>query len=616
MERDLYLLRANLSTGNITREPINGAYRRLLFAGRGLAMAYLYNELTQGTDPLGPENKLIMCAGPLAATGIQGVPRWVVMTKSPLTGLVARSVAGGKFGAWLRFAGIDLLLIEGRAEEPCYLYVGSQGAEIRPGKDLWGLSTGETETRLKKLYGKRAQVASIGPAGENLVRYAAILHDGRAAARCGVGTVMGSKNLKAVVLDLPSQGVPPAKPELFRQALDEQVVRLKEHPRQKNLNKEGTTALTEMAVQLGMFPTYNYRSGQLPGAAGLFAASFQQFKIGNKGCYQCLTRCGQLHRVPVGVFQGAESEGPEYETIWSFGGQVGNADPAAIVAFDQLCDQLGLDTISTGNVLGFTCELVEEGILNRDRFEDLKIGWGKVEGLLELTRQIAVGKGIGKMLGLGVQQAAKAIGQGAEKLAMHVKGLELPAYDPRAIKGYGLSYATSNIGGSHMYGRPRPEIYGAGTESGFAYAEEGKGEMVARVQMRQAFDEVLISCAFGLSGVNDELLSRLIYGATGWEELADTSNWELIGERIITLERLFNLREGLEQAKDRLPDRFFREPLREAGPATGQVIHSLEPMLKEYYQFLGYSSQGIPTYERLQKLGLDLLTEGTGQLAE
>jgi aldehyde:ferredoxin oxidoreductase len=604
-----YVLKADLSSGKTTLAAARQDLAALLFAGRGLAMAYLYDELTPGVDPLSAENKLVMAAGPLAATGIQGVSRWVVMTKSPLTGLAARSVAGGMFAAYLRFAGIELLMIEGRASVPSYLYISRDLVEVRPCQDLWGLSTGKTEEKLKERYGKTAQVAAIGPAGENLVKYAAIIHHKRAAARCGVGTVMGSKNLKAVVLDVAPRRLPLARQELFQRALTEQINQLKEHPRRKNLSREGTTALTEMAVQLGMFPVRNFLSGKLEQVERLYADSFQKYRMQNKGCYHCLTKCGQIHRVTGGVFAGTESEGPEYETIWAFGGQVGNTDPEAVIAFDHLCDQLGLDTISTGNVLGFTCELVEQGILAKENLEGLDIGWGKTAGLLALVEKIANGKGIGQLLGQGVKGAAAAIGNGAEEIAMHVKGLELPAYDPRSIKGYGLSYATSNIGGSHMYGRPRPEIYG-GANSGFAWAEEGKGEMVARVQMRQAFDEVLISCCFGLSGVEDALLSRLILGATGWEELADVSRWEQIGERIITLERMFNLRESLTQMEDKLPARFYRQPLAEAGLATGQVIHSLDKMLAEYYHFLGYNNQGVPTFARLHRLGLDQLIQG------
>jgi len=566
-------------------------------------MAYLYSEVPPLTDPLGPENRLIMAAGPMAGTGAQGMSRWVVMTKSPLTGLIARSVVGGSFGAHLRFAGIELLIIEGRATKPVYLYIGEKKVELRSARDLWGLHTDEAEEKLQERYGKKARVATIGPAGENQVLYAAILHQKRAAARCGVGTVMGSKNLKAVVIDVVPRKIVPARSESFREALEEQVVRLRENPRRKTLSREGTAFMVEMAVELGMYPVRNFLSGKLEGVENLFANSFQKFKVRNKGCFHCMTKCGQVYRVPDGPFQGIESEGPEYETIWAFGGQVGNTDPAAIIAFDRLCDQLGLDTISTGNVIGFACELAERGILSGEQLGGLSLKWGQVDAFLELVRRIAYGHGIGHLLGRGVKRAAEIIGRGAEESAMHVKGSELPGYDPRAIKGYGLSYATSNIGGNHMYGRPRPEIYGA--KDGFGWTEEGKGEMVARVQMRQAFDEVLISCGFGLSGIDDALLSRLILGATGWDELADSGKWDKIGERIITLERMFNLREDQEHARDNLPRRFFQEPLREAGLSTDQVIHSLDTLLSEFYGFLGYTAQGIPTGGRLESLGLN-----------
>lgn len=608
MENNGFVLRVNLSTGRITREPVKQSYQRLFFTGRGLAMAYLYNEVPPCADPLGPKNRLIMAAGPMAGSGAHGMSRWVVMTKSPLTGLVARSVVGGSFGAYLRFACIDLLIIEGDAAEPVYLYIGKNTVELRKAWDLWGLATDDTEQKLHERYGKQARVATIGPAGENQVLYAAILHQKRAAARCGVGAVMGSKKLKAVVLDVAPCKFKPARPKIFREALQEQVALLKENPRRKTLSSEGTTFMVEMAVELGMYPVRNFQSGKLEGVENLYAGSFQKFKVRNKGCFHCMTKCGQVYRVPDGPHRGAESEGPEYETIWAFGGQVGNADPAAIIVFDRLCDRLGLDTISAGNVIGFTCELVQRGLLSADQLDGLDLVWGNVNAFLELALRIARRDGIGDLLAKGVKRAADEIGQGAAESAMHVKGSEIPGYDPRAIKGYGLSYATSNIGGNHMYGRPRPEIYGA--KEGFGCTEEGKGEMVARAQMRQAFDEVLISCSFGLSGVDDNLLSRLILGATGWDKLAEREGWDLIGERIITLERMFNLRDNEEPIRDKLPTRFFQEPLREAGLSTNQVIHSLDTMLSEFYSFMGYTTQGVPTPERLNSLELQKYRKG------
>ncbi|MDO9535830.1 MAG: aldehyde ferredoxin oxidoreductase family protein [Bacillota bacterium] len=598
-----HVLRINLSTKAVTLEAVNSTFMELMYGGRGLAAAYLYNEVKAKVDPLSSENKIFMAPGLLAGTGAQGLSRWVVLTKSPLTGLIGRSVIGGSFGAYLRFAEIELLIIEGKADQPSYLYISKEKVEVREGKELWGLTTGNTEKKLQERYGKQAKIATIGPAGERQVLFSAILHQKRAAARCGVGTVMGSKNLKAIVLDIAPKRLPLAKPQMFKEMLSEQITRLKGNSRRKALSREGTSFMVEMAVELGMYPVRNFQSGKLDGVENLFAQSFQEFKVRNKGCFHCMTKCGQVYRVPTGKFQGYESEGPEYETIWAFGGQVGNTDPAAIIAFDHLCDELGLDTISAGNVIGFACELLQRGILSREQLGGIDLEWGNVDAIHALIRQIAIAEGIGSLLGKGVRKAAEIIGNGAEEIAMHVKGSELPAYDPRAIKGYGLSYATSNIGGNHMYGRPRPEIYGA--KDGFGWTEEGKGQMVAQVQIRQAFEEVLICCTFGMSGMDDSLLSQLIMGATGWEELGDTGEWEKIGERIITLERLFNLREESEGSRDQLPKRFFKEPLREAGFSSGQVIQSLDKLLAEYYDYLEYSNEGVPGFERIKVLGLD-----------
>ncbi len=599
------MLKIDLTTGSWGVEQAPGSDVDLLVGGRGLAMAVLLREQPQGVDPLGPDNRLILATGVLSGTSAQGFSRWMAVTKSPLTGGVMRSVGGGDFGAFMRFSGYELILIEGMAPRLSYLLVEASGVRILDAQDLAGLDTQETQSRLVDRHGSGVRIACVGPAGERLVRFATITHGRRTAARGGVGTVMGSKRLKAIVL---SGGSRPsvARPEEYSRLIRQQISALKASPRFRQLNQMGTTIMTEVSCYMGCFPVKNFGTGGLPGCEGLFAERFSKIRTGNFGCYSCMTRCGQIHRVPEGPYAGAFSEGPEYETIWAFGAQVGNVDPWAAVEADARCDLLGLDTISAGSAIGFACELAERGLLSGSEAAvdagagNQAPGWGDNDRILALVDAIARRQGLGDLLAEGTKKAAASLGRGAGYFAMHCKGMELPGYDPRAIKGYALSYATSNIGGSHMYGRPRAEIFGQADR----FSETGKGEPIARAQIQQAADEVSIVCNFGNSGLTPELLAGLLSAATGRDEFRDPGFLDQVGERILLLERSFNVREGFGRSDDTLPQRMLREPLTDAGPSSGQVVGNLDGMLDEYYSFLDYSQEGRPSPERIRRLGL------------
>jgi aldehyde:ferredoxin oxidoreductase len=608
------LLRINLTTGAIRAEPIPEQVKTDFVGGRGFGIKYLYDELAPGIEPLGPENKLLFLAGPLGGTAAQGFSKWVAVTKSPLTGCVARALGGGDFGAHLKFAGFDFVVVEGQAETPIYIHLEGNKAEVLDAGDLWGLDTQEAQQKLQEKHGPRTQVACIGLAGEKLVRYATITHGRRTASRCGVGTVMGSKNLKAVAIGRISESASqrtggrgargklvPHDPDGFRSLAQEQIESLKTHKRRLNLTNVGTTFMVATANTAGMFPTRNFREGSLEGFEKIAAEEFSRVKVGNFGCYSCMTRCGQVHEMSEGPYSGAFSEGPEYETIWALGGQVGNTDSGFLVAADARCDLLGLDTISTGNCIGFACELFERGIITTADTDGLELTWGNHAAFLTLIEKIGRREGFGELLGEGVVRAARRIGKGAKAYAMHAKGLELPGYAPRAVKGYGLSYATSNIGGSHMYGRPRDELYGRLDP----FAEEGKGGSIALVQKEQALDDSVVVCNFGTSGLTRQFLGKLLVAATGINEFRDVAYLDRVGERIVCLERAFNVREGFDRKDDTLPARMFTEPLQNAGPATGQVIRSLDTLLNEYYDALGYTRQGVPSREKLKELGLE-----------
>lgn len=594
------LLRVNLSSGESKVEPIPDSAVKDFLGGRGLGVRYLYQELSPGIDPLGLQNKLLFLMGPLGATPALGFSKMAVVTKSPLTGGVVKSIGGGYFGAWLKFAGFDALIVEGKAQNPVYICLENGSIRLLDANELWGLDTQQTQEMLRKRHGPKAKVACIGPAGEKLVRYSAIVSDRRTAARGGVGTVMGAKRLKAIVAN-STGSVALYNAKEFRGLAREQAKRMKNDKRRIQLTKYGTSYLTLPFVQLGIYPTYNFRKGTLEGIEKLSAEEFAKFKVRNYGCYGCMTRCGQVRQVTEGPYAGALSDGPEYETIFSLGGLVGNNDPASLIAVDALCDLLGLDTISTGVCIAFAWELFEKGIINLKDTDGLDLRWGNHQDIIKMVGKIGRREGLGQVLGEGVKRAAEYIGKGAETCAMHVKGSEIPGYEPRAVKGYGLIYATSNIGANHMYGRPREEV--AGSKDRFA--DEGKGERIARAQIEQAVNDSLIQCNFGATGLLPELRNRLLVAATGFEEFNDSSYLDKIGERIVCLERAFNVREGFGRQDDILPLRMLNEPLENAGPATGQRMQNLEGLLNEFYEAVGYNHQGIPAQQKLRELGLE-----------
>ena len=587
------LLRVNLSTGQVSREVVPVETRENFIGGRGLGINYLFRELQSGVDPLGTENKLIFLNGVMGGTNAQGFARWLAMTKSPLTGGIGRASCGGSFGAVMKFAGLDAILLEGCASRPVYLYITGEQVEILDASEIWGLDTQETQVHLKSMHERGSEVACIGPAGERLVRYATITNGTRTAARCGVGTVMGSKNLKAVVI--LAHGQPSLHNLLeFKKLVGQQVDILKTHPKRESLSQFGTTTMTGIVNSLGIYPVKNFQEGYFEDWEALGAEAFQAIRVKNTGCYSCMTRCGQIYEVKEGPYRGARSEGPEYETIWSMGGLLGNKELGSIVQADALCDQLGLDTISTGGTIAFAFELFQRGILTDADTGGLNLTWGNHQAILTLIEQIGQREGLGDLLAEGSKRAAESIGRGSEDYAMQVKGLEFGGYDPRGIMGYSLSYATANIGASHMYGRPREELYGQVDR----FTGQGKVKFIVNAQTQLAFEETTGLCCFGNSGMTAKLFNRLIAAATGITKL------EGVGERVLCLERAFNVREGFSRVDDQLPKRLLKEALQNAGPSTGMYVENLEGLLDEYYDALGYSCNGIPSREKLEELGL------------
>lgn len=601
------ILKIDLTSGKAVTEGLPQEIKLRFIGGRGFGAWYLYKELRPGADPLAPDNELLFLPGVLAGTVAPGFSRWIVVTKSPLTGCYARSVGGGKFGAAIKIAGYDFIVVEGRAERPVYVYIDKEGVKILDAGDLWGLDTQETQKKLWERHGRKTHIACIGPAGERLVRFAAIIHERRAAARCGVGTVMGAKNLKAIAVNIEGCAPPSLHDkDGFLKLVKEHNRVLKDHPRRKRLTALGTTSMTLRMHELGIFPVRNFQRGRLSGVQQIGAEAFSKLKVADYGCFACTTRCGNVFEVREGPYRGSRSEGPEYETIFAFGGEPENTDIGSLVAADDLCDRLGLDTISTGVTIGFLMELFDRGIVTSEELGGLEPRWGDHALILQLIKKIARREGVGRLLGEGVRRAAEAIGRGAERYAMHCKGLELPGYDPRAAKAHGLSYATSNIGGSHMYGYARQEISGA-TEPRPVdrLAEDGKGEIAGWNQIKKAREETGVLCNFADSGITPRLIGDLYVSATGVPEFGELDYLDRVGERIVALERSINVREGFRRQDDKLPERFLKEPLEEAGPSTGAVIEGFDLMLDDYYHFMGYDSNGVPTEEKLRELGLE-----------
>jgi aldehyde:ferredoxin oxidoreductase len=598
------LLRIDLTNSTWHEEEVSVASYRHYISARGLAAKYLYDELRPHIDPLGPDNRLVFSIGVLAGTGLQGFSKWCVTSKSPLTNTIFRSISGGNFGMWMKYAGYDLLIIQGKAPVLSYVYLDTKRVLFCTADELLGLDPGTVQKKMKERHGSRTESTCIGFAGEKLVRYATISAGERTAARGGMGTVMGSKNLKAIAINVPVHQPSPFDESTFEELVKGQIHVLKSHPRRENMNTFGTPYITTVVNALGVLPVKNFQEGTIPQLEDISGDVFYELKRAKAGCYHCMTRCGGMREVVAGPLKGSVIDGPEYESIYAFGPLLGVTDRQFIIDANAACDYYGLDTISTGVSIAFASELFEKGILTGADTDGLDLSWGNKESVFSLIERIGKRKGVGRLLGEGVRIAAEEIGRDASSYAMHIKGLELSGYDPRGIKGYALSMATSNIGGSHMYGRPRAELAGKIDP----FTEKGKGDPIAQVQKEQAVEDSLIACTFGNSGLNLTKYAQLLTAATGMEEFTEENDLLRIGERIVCVERCFNMREGFWRKDDSLPRRMTSEPLREAGPSTGQVVRDLDTLLDEYYEALGYTREGVPTAEKLKDLGIETET--------
>ncbi|MCS7131503.1 MAG: aldehyde ferredoxin oxidoreductase family protein [Hadesarchaea archaeon] len=583
------LLEVDLSAERIKEVELDEKLARTVIGGRGLGVRLLYERVGPEVSPFDPDNLLVFATGPLTGTLAPTSGRHCVVTKSPLTGTIFDSNSGGHWGAELKFAGVDAIVVRGRAEQPIYLWVHDGEAELRDASDLWGMGThATTDAILKQVGDSRARVACIGPAGERLVRIAAIINDKyRAAGRGGVGAVMGSKRLKAIVV----RGTKPPKiadERSFSIYVKECQKLLKEDPVTGTaLPTYGTAILVNIINEHGIYPTRNFQTGVFPAADKTSGETIAEtILVRKKGCFACPIACTRVTK--VGELEG---EGPEYETLWAFGAQCGVDDLEAIVEANHLCNDLGLDTISMGSTIGCAMELSEKGKLNGPRFGDAR-------AIVDLTKATAMREGLGDKLAEGSARLAKSCG--LPELSMSVKGLELPAYDPRGVQGQGLAYATSNRGGCHLRAYMiGPEILGV-PKLMERFSTSGKAETVIISQNLCAAVDSLVLCRFSMFALDAVQYSKLLTAATGIEFTDE--DLMIVGERIWNLERMFNLREGFSAKDDTLPKRLIEEPIPE-GPSKGRKS-LVASMLPSYYTFRGWTPEGVPTKEKLKELDL------------
>lgn len=592
------ILRVDLTRGQWKTEELDRGLARHFIGGRGLGSKILYDEIDPRIDPFSPNNKLIMATGPLTGTSASAAGRYMAITKSPLTGTIACSNSGGHFGAELKFAGFDLVIIEGKAKEPVYLFIEDGKVEIRDAKPLWGKTTHEATDQILSETDMDARVACIGPAGEKLVRFACIINDKhRAAGRSGVGAVMGSKNLKAVAVK-GSGSVGIWDKEAFRKATLDGFQKVKANPvTSTGLPTYGTAVLVNVINQHGLFPTRNFQEGVFEGAEKISGESMaEQILIRNRACFACPIACGRVTKTTHPKYE-YSGEGPEYESDWSLGACCGVDQIDAIGKANYLCDILGLDPISAGVTIACGMELFQRGIITAKEV-GRSLHFGDAEAMVEMVRATGYREGFGDALAEGSYRLAEKFGH--PEYSMSVKKQEFPAYDGRGAQGMGLQYATSNRGACHVRGYMiSPEILGAPQKLDPFETEEKAGWNKAFQDTTAVVDSSGI-CLFNTFAIGAPEILEYLKAATGVEMTLE----ELMkaGERIWNLERLFNLKAGITGKEDRLPDRILKEPM-PGGPAKGQVVQ-LEKMLPEYYELRGWDKDGVPTKEKLQELGL------------
>jgi aldehyde:ferredoxin oxidoreductase len=598
------ILFVDVGTGDNRIQPVTEAMARALLGGNGFAARLLLDHVPAGVDAYDPANAVIFAVGPVTDTTVPGNSRACVAGKSPLTGLFFDSTFGGRFPATMKRTGFDAIVITGGAAEPVYVKVTESGAELRSARALWGQSTRDTVAAIHAAEGADADVMAIGPAGERLVRFSAMgsywKNREAFAGRGGLASVLGSKRVKAVVV-AGARKTEVADPAALKALLEQQREPLKTGT--KALSTYGTPFLVKPINTLGALGSYNLRGEVFADAVAISGEEMHaHMHDRDTTCLKCPVACGKQYEVREGELLGLKAKMPEYETIFAFGSMLGNAHAASLARANDLCDLLGLDTISMGVTLAFVCEAVERGWLS-ERELGVPFGWGDWRGMLRLVEMTATREGFGDRLAGGAWRLAESIHPEATRLVYAVKRLELPAHSARALKGMSIGYATATRGGSHHDTRPTPQY----AQNFDRRSPEGKPEFAMKSQHFTAVDDSLVLCRFtserGFGLYVEEPYARMVGAITGWD--MTTEELERVGERIVNLERLFNVREGVRRGDDVLPWRVMHEPIPD-GPSAGAYCppEELAGMLDRYYALRGWDADGVPTPARLSALDL------------
>lgn len=599
------IIRINLTTGQVTRHQTPAELARAFIGGRGFGIYFLFREVPKGADPLGPENKLVISSGPLSGLLIPGAGKCDWTTKSPLTGGYADASMGGHFTAEMKYAGIDTIILEGASPKPVYLLIDDKKIQLLDASALWGKGALDVERELKDQYGEEYQVAAIGPGGENQVLYACINHDyGRQAGRGGVGAVMGSKKLKAIVLH-GTQSVPVADLQAYRKAGMALFRLCKEAEGLAEWTRYGTTVVTSWCDEVGALPTRNFSAGSFEGGPSIYGQTMRkEIVITDKGCFGCPSPCGKYSHMRR---YNTKVEGPEYETIGMIGSNLGIADIQAVAEANRLCDDLGIDTISAGGCIAWAMECYEKGILTRVDTEGLELKFGNIEAVFEMIRRIAYRQGhLGALLAEGTKRAAARVGKGSEKFAIQVKGMEQSAYATHNATAMLLAYMTCDVGAHHNRSWAITYDLQVGRDK---VVPEKVARIIWLQNFRPMFD-VLGACRLQWVelGIDRDFYLPALEAITGlhrtWKDL------ELVGERIWNLTRLYWKREneGFGRTWDLPSPRFYAEPPL-TGATAGQItsFEDVQKLLDMYYEQRGWDSDGLPTRATLEKLGIAAL---------
>jgi len=592
-------LRVDLTRRRIEKKDLDERLAREWIGGRGFVAKLLYDEVPAGADALGPENRLILAAGPLSGTFWPSAAKLLFGTKSPLTGGYGDSNLGGQLMAELKYAGYDLIIIEGASSDPLYLHIDDGRVELRDGRPYWGKGALETETVMKKDLGERFQLATIGPAGENRVRYANINHEfGRQAGRCGMGAVMGAKGLKAIAVH-GTGGIPLYNTDELIRITKSALKHITGHPYFKRFRQYGTTDITDWCQGMGVLPTKNFSYGVYEKQAGLAPEPMREkILVRDKACFGCPLNCGNYTRSKK---YGTYIDGPEYETIGMLGSNCLVDDIEDVQYLNYLCDDLGMDTIAAGGTIGFAMECVQKGVLKKAELDGVDLRFGNVEAIKAILEKIAYREGVGKMMGEGSRPLAKKLGQKSERYAMQVKGLEFSAYECRGAPAMLLSFMTSDIGAQHTRSWAIVQDMEMGRDN-----VAGRAKLVKELQTLRPLMEMFGVCRFPWLEVKLDFgeYVKAFNAVTGF----GFSKEDLfrISEKVWNLTRSFWVREVNDFGRqyDLPPERVY-DPL-PSGPAKGMHLteEKVKRMLDEYYELRGWDKNGIPREAKLKELGL------------